>query len=97
MPVEYNPSMPLDKELYRWAYEQYQQWNEAELIDRALNAGRLSPQKAWRQYVALWEFALKISPPPSESQRQQRIKELQTYYDNILEFETWRSRHGHRA
>jgi hypothetical protein len=41
--------MSIDKELYRQAYELYRQWNEAELIERARNAGQLSPQKAWQQ------------------------------------------------
>jgi len=68
--------MKLDKELYRQAYQQYQRWNEAELVDRARNAGKLTPQAAWRQYVALVEFCWKLCPQQSEWQREQHLAEF---------------------
>ncbi|MGH7493848.1 MAG: hypothetical protein ACREOO_15835 [bacterium] len=50
--------MALDKELYLKMLQAYREWNEFELIDRARNAGKLSPEKAWQQYVDLWEFVM---------------------------------------
>jgi len=86
--------MPLDKELYRKAYESLRQWNEAELIDRVRNAGRLTPQEAWRQYVALWEFCMKLSPPLTKLQHKQRLAEWDQYYANIRKLEAWRRANG---
>jgi hypothetical protein len=84
----------LDKELYRKAYELHRQWNEAELVDDLRNAGKLLPQEAWRQYVDLWEFCMKLSPSPSELQEKQRASELDHYYANIRKFESWRRARG---
>ena len=84
----------LDKELYRKAYERYRQWNEAELADRARNAGRLSPAEAWRQYVALVEFCWKLCPRQSESQRERKLADLAQYYERIRKLESWRRRRG---
>ena len=89
--------MPLDKELYRKAYESLRQWNEAELIDRVRNAGELSPAQAWEQYVGLWEFALRHSPPQSELGRKQRLTYWQEYYANIRKLEAWRRARGKTA
>jgi hypothetical protein len=89
--------MPLDKELYRWAYEQYRQWNEAELIDRALNAGKLSPQKAWSQYVDLFEFSHQMSLQQSRWQRNQKLADLDRYYTQIRKLEAWRQVRGRKT
>jgi hypothetical protein len=86
--------MKLDKELYRQAYQQYQRWNEAELVDRARNAGKLTPEAAWRQYLALVEFCWKLCPEPGEWQRKQKLADLERYYANIRKLETWRREHG---
>lgn len=86
--------MKLDKELYRQAYEQYRQWNEAELIDRARNAGKLSPEEAWRQYLALFDFAREACPPQSDWQRKQHLDDLARYYERVQKLETWRQTHG---
>jgi hypothetical protein len=86
--------MALDKELYRKAHELYSQWNEVELIDSVRNAGKLSPQQAWRQYVDLWEFCMKLSPAPTELQEKQRGRELEQYYANLKTFESKRRAHG---
>jgi hypothetical protein len=60
--------LEIDKELYLNTYENYRQWNEAELVERIRNFGSLSPIKAWEQYVDLWEFCLELSPEPSDLQ-----------------------------
>jgi hypothetical protein len=89
--------MKLDKELYRWAYDKYRRWNEAEEIERARNAGRLPPEKTWEQYVALWEFLMKLSPPMSDQQRQQRWAEWDNYYARMQKIEARRHAHGKTA
>ncbi len=89
--------MSLNKELYRQAYKQYQQWNEAKIIERAQNAGRLSPVEAWRQYVALVEFCWRLQPRQSQQQRQQRLADWDRYYARIQLLEAWRQRHGKTA
>jgi len=86
--------MAIDKELYRQAYEGYRQWNEAELIERARNAGKLTPQEAWRQYARLWKFALKYLPEISAAQHKQRLAELEEYLAKVQQLESWRRRYG---
>lgn len=86
--------MRLDKELYRKAYEQYRRWNEAELADRARNAGRLSPAEAWQQYIALVEFCWKLSPEQSEWQREQKLADLARYHERVKRLEAWRRARG---
>ena len=86
--------MKLDKELYRQAYQQYQRWNEAELVDRARNAGQLTPEKAWQQYLALFDFARESCPPPGEWQRKQRLADLACYHERVQTLEAWRRAHG---
>jgi len=88
------PSMTLDKELYRRAYEQYRQWNEVELADRARNAGKLSPAEAWKQYVALVEFCWKLCPQQSEWQREQKLADLARYHEQVKRLEAWRRARG---
>jgi hypothetical protein len=86
--------MPIDGELYRQARRWYQDWNRARSISRARNAGQLTPEQGWKQYLALWEFCMKLAPQPSEKQRQQRLEEYQRYYARIEQFEEWRRAHG---
>ncbi len=86
--------MKLDKELYRQAYQQYRRWNQAELVDRARNAGKLSPSEAWRQYVALVEFCWKLYPQQSEWQRKQKLQDLARYHERVRTLEAWRGAHG---
>lgn len=85
--------MAIDRELYRQAYEGYRQWNEAELIERARNANKLTPQQAWRQYAELWEFIVKISPEISAAQRRLRLADLEEYLSKIQKLESWRRSH----
>ena len=87
-------SVTLDKELYRQAYEQYRQWNEAELIERARNAGKLSPAEAWRQYVALVEFCWKLCPQQSDWQRELKLADVAQYYERVKKLEAWRRTRG---
>jgi len=86
--------MKLDKELYRQAYQQYRRWNEAELVDRARNAGKLSPSEAWRQYLALFDFAVESCPQPGEWQRKQHLADLARYHERVQKLEAWRRAHG---
>ena len=53
--------MAIDKKLYRQALQDYRQWNEAELIDRVRNAGKLSPEEAdlAQSIVELWQSVVK--------------------------------------
>jgi hypothetical protein len=85
--------MQLDKDLYRKAYELHRQWNEAEKIERARNAGQLSPEEAWRQYVDLVEFCWRLCPEQSQRQREQKLIHLNRYYDRVQKLEAWRRAH----
>lgn len=38
--------MTLDKQLYQQAYRTYREWNEAEAVARARDAGQLTPSEA---------------------------------------------------
>lgn len=89
--------MALDKELYRWAYEQYRQWNEAKLLERVRNAGQLTPQQAWQQYVALWEFGRKMNLKPSQWETGQKLAALEKYYTRLTKLEQWRREHGRES
>lgn len=84
----------LDKKLYRGWQESMRQWNEAELIDRLRNAGELTPQEGWEQFVALVDFCWKLAPPQSDYQRKEKLESLQRYYERIQMFEAWRQAHG---
>lgn len=90
----YNIGMKLDEELYRRARQLYSEWNQVELQERVRNAGKLTPQQGWRHYVGLWEFCMKIAPQPSQQQRQQRIADLELYYQRMQKIEAWRQEHG---
>ena len=84
----------IDKKLYRQAYEQYRKWNEAELVDRVKNAGKLSPAETFQRYVSLVEFCWKLCPQQSESQRKQKLVSIERYYDRIKRLEAWRRSNG---
>ena len=86
--------MPLDKALYRQAYEAYRQMNEAEERYRVQNAGQLVPQEAWRQFVDLWEFGWQMGLTPSDRQREQKITDLAHYYRQVQRLEIWRRARG---
>ena len=86
--------MPLDKELYRKAYASLRQWSEAVVIDRARNAGKLSPEEGWRRFVDLVEFCWSIAPPQSDWQRNQKLAGLDRHYERVRRLEAWRRTHG---
>ncbi|MBC8503256.1 MAG: hypothetical protein H8D34_00225 [Chloroflexi bacterium] len=87
--------MQIDKELYRKAYrEYYPQWNIAEKVERAHNAGQLTPLETWRQYVSLWESVRKMGFTPGKWQRTEKLIALDRYYKRIQQMETWRRIHG---
>ena len=85
--------MYIDKDLYRKAYEQYEQWNEADFVHRVRNAGKLSPEEAWGQYIALVEFLWRRCPEQSLRQQKQTMAEWEHYYTQIQRFEAWRQKH----
>jgi len=82
--------MAIDKELYQKMLKAYREWNEFELVDHARNAGKLSPEKAWQQYVDLWEFAMNTAPRQNALRRKLRLQEWEDYYAKIQKFEAWR-------
>lgn len=86
----YNWFMVIDAGKLHQALEYYRQWNEAELIDQARNAGKRSSKEAWRQYVALWEFAMRLGEGPGLAAQRLRAKEWAEYYEKIERFEAWR-------
>jgi hypothetical protein len=86
--------MPIDKALYRQAQEWYHQWNEAERKARWEEAGMLSPQEAWEQYVDLWEFGRQTKVQPSQHQIRQKVESLERYYDRLAKLEAWRRSRG---
>jgi hypothetical protein len=86
--------MSIDKELYRRAYELHRQWNHAERVERAYNAGQRSPLECWKQYIAWWQFLMRISPEPSLAQRERRFQDWYSYYERIQKLEVWRKEHG---
>ncbi len=90
-------TMKLDRELYRQAHEWYQQWNQAELIESARNSGRVSAQEAWRQYIGLWTFSMKLSTRPSQVQRRLKFVQWEQYYNRVKTLENWRQRLGKNA
>lgn len=86
--------MPIDKNLYRKAFEYYRQWNQAELIDRIRHAGKLKPEEGWEQYVALVEFCWQICPQQSERQQKQELDDLERYHTRVQRLEAWRKDNG---
>ena len=90
----YNINVSIDKELYRWAFEQYRQWNEAAQIARLRNAGKSQPGSAWEQYVDLFEFNQRVGFQRSVRQRAQKLADLDHYYIKIQKFEAWKRARG---
>ena len=89
--------MAIDKELYRTAYESLRQWSEIEKVERAREAGRLSPEEKWRQFVDLFEFCWRIAPPQSAGERKQKLASLDRYTERVRKLEAWRRAHGKAA
>ena len=86
--------MTLDKMLYQQAYRSYRQWNEAEAAGRARDAATLTSAEAWRRYVALVEFCWRLSPQPSQHQRDEKLAALDRYYAAVQRLEEQRRARG---
>lgn len=86
--------MSLDKNLYRQAYQQYQDMEAHEQRNRRSQQERLSPLKAWQQYVDLVEFCWKLCPSQSKYQRHEKLAALDRYYERVQKLEAWRKAHG---
>ena len=82
--------MKLDKELYRQVYDLHRQWFEAEQRERIRTAPQRSTEKAWQQFIDLWESGRKMGLQPSQWQQEQKITSLITYYERIQALESWR-------
>lgn len=82
--------MPIDKKLYREAYEQYRQWSEAKGLERAEMARKLSSSQAFWQYAGLIEFVWQLCPESSPAQRKEKLDALNRYYAQIQKLEAWR-------
>ena len=86
--------MALNKELYRQAYQQYQEANERELRERLAKRKPLNGLEAWEQYVDLVEFCWLLCPTQSPHQRAEKLQALDRYYERVRQLETWRKQHG---
>ena len=89
--------MTLDKMLYQQAYRSYRQWNEAEANARAHDAAVLTSVEAWRRYVALVEFCWRLSPEPSQHQREEKLEALDRYCVAVERLEERRRLRGTSA
>jgi len=89
--------MTLDKMLYQQAYRSYRQWNEAEANARAGDAAVLTSVEAWRRYVALVEFCWRLSPQPSQHQRDEKLAAFDRYYAAVQRLEERRRASGTSA
>lgn len=89
--------MTLDRMLYQQAYRFYRQWNEAEAASRARDAATLTSAEAWRRYVALVEFCWRLSPEPSQRQREEKLEALDRYYVAVERLEERRRLRGTSA
>ena len=86
--------MTLDKMLYQRAYRSYRKWNEAEAAGRARDAAMLTSIEAWHRYVALVEFCWRLSPQPSQHQRDEKLAALDRYYAAVQRLEERRRGRG---
>lgn len=86
--------MNMDKELYRQAQEWYRQINDAELTERVLRSGQMSPQESFCVYAELWSLTKELSISGGEKLRELRYLELGKYYERVKKLEKWRAAHG---
>ena len=89
--------MTIDKDLYREAFEQYRQWNEAELRERIRNAGQRTPQQSWEAYLSLWNFCRKLGSKASPYQQRQKLEALELSYSRVQKMEAWRKARGRES
>ena len=86
--------MTLDKMLCQQAYRSYRQWNEAEANARARDAAMLTSVETWQRYVARVEFCWRLSPQPSQHQRDEKLAALDLYYAAVQRLEERRRASG---
>lgn len=89
--------MLINKQLYREALAQYQQWNADEIVAQRHPEQKLSAAEGWRRYVDLVEFCWRLNPVQSDWQRTQKMTALASYYDRVQQLERWRKVHGTQA
>ena len=82
--------MELNRELYRKAYQAIKKLKEQEYVDRVQEARKRTPQKAWDQFAALYEFGIKIAPENHEYQHREHMRGLQEYLSRLKMVETRR-------
>lgn len=89
--------MALNKTLYRQVYQQYQQAEAWETLQRVRQRQPRSTGEAWQQYLDLVEFCQLLCPTRSQRHRIEKLTTLQTYYERIRQLEAWRQQHGNTA
>lgn len=82
--------MELNRELYRKAYQAIKKLKEQEYVDRVQEARKRTPQQAWDQFAALYEFGIKIAPENHEYQHREHMRGLQEYLSRLKMVETRR-------
>jgi len=80
----------IDKELYKNAYLQYQQWNVAKNARRDHTSVQSESTPAWQKYIDLVEFCRSLNPQQSSKQRIQKLTALDQYYIKVQKLEEWR-------
>ncbi|GEM_PF-3968618 len=76
---------------WQTALQHYHVWNNIEYQHR--NQGQDGVKK-WQQFLALMEFGLQIKPEPSLYEQQQKVNVLNSYYQQIEQFEYRKRQHG---
>jgi hypothetical protein len=71
--------MEMDGELYRKAYQAIKKLKEQEYVERVQEARIRTPQQAWDQFAALYEFGIRIAPENHEYQHHAHLRGLQEY------------------
>jgi hypothetical protein len=89
--------MSIDAKLYRDAYAQLAEWNDAELKARADRDRQLTPAERWRQYESLWQLCVELAGPPSEQYLRQNYLGWVEYYLKMQQFELWKLRNAART
>lgn len=87
----------VDKELYRQAYAQMQDWSEAAERERLLEAAQLSPAERWRQFQTLVAFCRSIQPEQSSFERAEKLAALERFSHAVRALERWKRDHDRPA
>ncbi len=86
--------MPLDKQLVQEAMAQYKAWNEADFVNKVLQAGSRSHQEKWHDFCSLYAFGKRIKPQISRGEQLLWAEEWNSYFESIRRFEAWRCSRG---